>query len=296
MLAALLLAGSEIATIAAVLVTASRDVYQRAQESLRVGSTVLDEFMQSRSRALRTTVRVLASDYGFKEAVATNDLDTIRSALENHGRRADADVTLLIQPDGHLLASTLAEQSTAGDDDYAHVIARAEQDDDATPATLTIDGHAYQMITVPLRAPVTVAWVSMGFSINDELAEKLKSLTSLEVTFVTPNGKSARRILGSTLAPEERRHLEDNAAGPPLSGPDQHRQSATTSRSSATLRPGQNGRCCCRSHCKGDGALFLRLRSLRSAASRSWRRSSARRSCRGGSRARSSTSPRRRGA
>src|SRR5262245_33769373 len=169
-LAALLLAGSEIATIAAVLVTASRDVYQRAQESLRVGSTVLDEFMQSRSRALRTTVRVLASDYGFKEAVATNDLDTIRSALENHGRRADADVTLLIRPDGRLLASTLGEQSTAGSDDYAHMIARAEQDD-AAPATLTIDGHAYQMITVPLRAPVTVAWVSMGFSINDELAQ-----------------------------------------------------------------------------------------------------------------------------
>ena len=71
-------------------------------------------------------------------------------------RCARPDITLLIQPDGHLLASTLAERSTAGDDDYAHMITRAEQDDDAT-ATLTIDGHAYQMITVPLRAPVTVA-------------------------------------------------------------------------------------------------------------------------------------------
>jgi len=207
MLAALLLAGSKIATIVAVLVTASRDVYARAQESLRVSSTVLDESMQSRSRALRTTVRVLASDYAFKEAVASNDLDTIRSALENHGRRADADVTLLIQPDGRLLASTLADGSTASNDDYAHVIARAEQDD-AAPATLTIDGHAYQMITVPLRAPVTVAWVSMGFSINDELAQKLKSMTNLEVSFVTPNGVGGRRILGSTLAEEERRHLE----------------------------------------------------------------------------------------
>jgi diguanylate cyclase (GGDEF)-like protein len=213
MLAALLLAGSEIATIAAVLVTASRDVYQRAQESLRVGSTVLDEFMQSRSRALRTTVRVLAADYGFKEAVASNDLDTIRSVLENHGRRADADVTLLIQPDGRLLAATLPESSHAASDDYAHMIARAEQDD-AAPATLTIDGQAYQMITVPLRAPVTVAWVSMGFRINDELAQKLKTLTGLEVSFVTPAG-SSRRILGSTLTPEERTHLEQRKAEAP---------------------------------------------------------------------------------
>jgi diguanylate cyclase (GGDEF)-like protein len=210
LLAALLLAGSEVATVAAVLVTANRDVYQRARESLRVGATVLDEFMQSRSRALRTTVRVLAADYGFREAVATHDLDTIRSVLENHGRRADADVTLLIEPDGRLIASTFADEEGASAGDYAHILEAAEADDDAEPATLTVGGDAYQMITVPLRAPVTVAWVSMGFRINDELAAKLKTLTGLEVSFLTPEG-AGRRVLGSTLSRQDRLHLEESA-------------------------------------------------------------------------------------
>ena len=150
-------------------------------------------------------MRVLASDYGFKEAVATNDTDTLRSVLENHGRRADAAVSVLIHPDGRLLASTLSDAPAAGA--YAQVVALAEQDDEA-PATLTIGSGAYQMITVPVRAPLPVAWVSMGFRIDDELAEKLKTLTGLEVSFLSRDG-AARHILGSTLTPTERRHLEE---------------------------------------------------------------------------------------
>ena len=38
-----------------------------------------------------------------------------------------------------------------------------------------LGGVPYQTVTVPLRAPVTIAWVMLGFPIDDALATHLQS-------------------------------------------------------------------------------------------------------------------------
>ena len=57
-------------------------------------------------------------------------------------------------------------------------------------AVVIRDDIAYQMITVPLRAPVTIGWVSIGFRIDGALADRLASLTGLTVNLLAADGDS----------------------------------------------------------------------------------------------------------
>ena len=69
---------------------------------------IVNEFLTARSDQLRTSVSVLAANYGLKEAAATGDAATIQSVLDNHSRRVGADIAALVDLDGVLLASTFS--------------------------------------------------------------------------------------------------------------------------------------------------------------------------------------------
>ncbi|MDH3953584.1 MAG: hypothetical protein OEV03_05170, partial [Gammaproteobacteria bacterium] len=106
LLALLPLALAQLVTIFAVMRTVERDVQQRATNSLEISATVVDEYLAGRSSQLRTSVQVMAADFGLKEAVATGDAETIRSVLLNHSGRVGADLAALFTLDGQLVATT----------------------------------------------------------------------------------------------------------------------------------------------------------------------------------------------
>jgi len=83
------LAIAQIVTLFAVMRTVEKDVDARARESLIVGSTVVAEFLASRGEQLRTSVEVLAADFGLKEAAATRDKATRRQGDKATRRQGD---------------------------------------------------------------------------------------------------------------------------------------------------------------------------------------------------------------
>jgi diguanylate cyclase (GGDEF)-like protein len=68
----------------------------------------------------------------------------------------------------------------------------------ARDRVVSIGGMPYQTVTVPLKAPATVAWVMLGFPIDEALAVQLANLTGLEVSFVSAQA-GGPRVLSSTL-------------------------------------------------------------------------------------------------
>jgi len=195
LLALLPLAFAQLVTILAVMRTVETDVYDQARDSLRIGATVAEEYLSGRADQLRTSVEILAADFGLKEAVATGDADTIRSVLENHSRRVGADVALLLDLDGRPVAGTEAAA------EYLHSIGRLIDDPDAQTAyqsTVEISDHVYQAFSVPLRAPTPIGWVVMGFRVDTAVTGKLAALTGLDVALVTAD--SQRLLAGSYAA------------------------------------------------------------------------------------------------
>jgi diguanylate cyclase (GGDEF)-like protein len=175
------LAVAQVVTLFAVMQTVEQDIQSGAQESLTIGAVVVNEFLAARTEQLRTSVEVLAADYGLKEATATGDAATIRSVLNNHSKRVGADIAALVDLDGVLIASTL-EGASRNRIDVLQLIADASQEHNES-AALVADS-AYHLFTVPLRAPVTVGWVVLGFEINEALTERIAGLTGLDITVI----------------------------------------------------------------------------------------------------------------
>ena len=79
---------------------------QQAELSLEVASKVFQQALDNRAAQLSNSVSLLAADFGFRQAIATAEQATIDSVLQNHGSRINAQLALLLNPQGELLTSS----------------------------------------------------------------------------------------------------------------------------------------------------------------------------------------------
>lgn len=150
---------------------------------LEVAGRVFQRVLTQNQARLLQAAEVLAADYGFRDAVSSDDQPTIRSALGNHGERVGADVMLLIGLDGKVRADTLDRSLPGHALALERVLADAEHAGSAV-GFVPLDDRAFQLVIVPVLAPDPIAWVAMGFVIDDALARDLQALTSVQVTFL----------------------------------------------------------------------------------------------------------------
>ena len=190
---------AQVVTLLAVMQTVEQDVKARANDSLNTGALVVNEYLAARAEQLRTSVEVLAADYGLKEAIATDDAITIRSVLDNHSRRVDADLLAILDIDGGPTVSTIDMGARNVVD--PQVLADASGRDSFETTAFMFD-EAYHVFTVPLRAPTTVAWVVAGFRVDQKLAHRVTELTGLETTFVHAD-TPATTIISTRSTPQE---------------------------------------------------------------------------------------------
>ena len=189
------LAIAQAVTFFGVMRTVESDIDSRATESLLIGGTVVSEFLHGRGEQLRASVEVLAADFGLKQAAATGDAETIRSVLDNHSQRVGADIGILLDVDGTLISTT---ERIRQDRQSLAKLVPASDEFDSNESTTKIDGTAYHAFAVPLRAPVTIGWVVLGFRIDSELTSKISGLTGMAVSIVSTEGSKAE-LIATTL-------------------------------------------------------------------------------------------------
>ncbi|HEY0801784.1 MAG TPA: EAL domain-containing protein, partial [Steroidobacteraceae bacterium] len=165
----------------AVLATNRDSAGREVQRQLDVGALVFSRLLESNRRQLTQAAQAVAADYGFRQAVAARDTDTLASALENSGERIGAAMVVLTSLSGKVIAAsgtllaagapfpTSSLQETAGAEDSA--------------ASMMVDGRRiYQLVTVPVRSPLPVAWIAMGFELDNKAAHELADITGLALT------------------------------------------------------------------------------------------------------------------
>lgn len=172
------------AVFVAVKAATQDAVRKQAQAQLDVGTRVFEGLLEMRGKRLRDAVQLLSTDFGFRDAVASADSATIRSVLLNHGARINADDMFLLGMDGTVLASTVGPIPEGSPFPYTQSL-RDLKARNQSMLIVPLQGKPHLLVESTVLAPLPIARVVMGFSMDDDLAQELRSLSGLQVSFLS---------------------------------------------------------------------------------------------------------------
>lgn len=206
----------QIAVYSVVRSSINSNVRAQLTHELAVGDKVWWRLLDQNAQKLRQGAAVLAADFGFRSALSSGDTETLRSALENSGARIGAPITALLdtalalqatgfQMDGQEAMAPLLAQ-------VAGQLSQAEQ----SSQLLLVNSTLYQFVMVPLKAPLTIGWVLMGFPIEQSQANDMFSLSGIHIALVKPQGG----LLLSSLPEKEQGALAQLGQGAELQVPE----------------------------------------------------------------------------
>ncbi len=204
---------SLIQVIVFVTVDATNLTHAREQieTALDLGARNFRRLIEARTEQLSESVRIVAGDFAFKTAIASGDVPTVRSVLENHGARVGADIMMLVSNEKLLIADTLEPHLGILPGPMRMLVRVAEQRDRAW-AIVDIRGEPYRVLVLPVLAPVPIAWIAAGFKIDDRLARDLQQFTKLGVSFLHRRENGAPQVLASSLGKTLRGELAEALA------------------------------------------------------------------------------------
>ena len=145
------------------------------------GRVFASEQKQNADRLVQAAT-VLASDFAFREAIATGAGATVESALENHGACQGSGRTVSSIYRAWWFNDTLRVGAPPRPFEYQALIAQARSVGQAA-AIQMLDQRVLQLVAVPVQAPLTIGWIVIGFSVDQPLATELRTLTGLQVSF-----------------------------------------------------------------------------------------------------------------
>jgi diguanylate cyclase (GGDEF)-like protein len=180
-----LLALVQVASFGAISAGLNRHARGTLPEQLAVGERVLRTLLDQRAQTLTEGARLLAADHGFREAVLSEDRETIGSVLENHGERIGATEVAWLGTDFSLRAAAGRGLTHGTLGPAAAALAMRAAGSGSASGLLLVHGKPHQLVLVPMKAPVLVGWVAMGFPLDERLGTDMRQLSALHLTLLT---------------------------------------------------------------------------------------------------------------
>ncbi len=210
-LSLLLLLIVQLAGFAVVRATIERNAHAQIDAAFDGDERAWPRVLEHNADRLTQGATLLAADYGFRSAVLSGDVETVQSVLDNHGRRIGAAVTALLDLRRALVASSTQDMSG----EHSAALLQAVGQIGATAhggRVVVVEGVPYQFVMVPMRAPLTIGWVLMGFPISLAQLQELKQLRSVDVALLVTLPDGSRTVPVSTLPEEVTQQLRRTGA------------------------------------------------------------------------------------
>lgn len=185
---------------------------------LGLGERVFQRLLDQNAQKLTQGAKVLATDYGFRQAIGSDDVETITSALTNNEMRIGASLSVLVGLDRTIKASTITNPSATIVQSIIQLVGKAEQTGGASQIGI-VEGKPFQLVIAPVKAPVTIGWIAMAFPIDIRLANDMRALTSLQVSILTGTDGGNWTSDISTLPKPEQAALVEFVKGFNSTGP-----------------------------------------------------------------------------
>ena len=179
--------------------TIDRNAHTQLAERLTLATRVWQRLLDQRAAKLNQGAALMAADYGMREAVGSGDLETVRSALDNHGARIGASLAALLGTD--LAVKAVGEGNDAT---LAPALARVAPQLAQRPGSgvvALVAGRPYQFVMVPMRAPALIGWVVMGFPLDQALIDEMHTVSGMHAALVAQPMRDAPAVLVHSLPP-----------------------------------------------------------------------------------------------
>jgi EAL domain-containing protein (putative c-di-GMP-specific phosphodiesterase class I)/GGDEF domain-containing protein len=157
----------------AVYTAISDNAIRVVRGELTASGGVFDRIWAMRTAQLENGAGLLSRDFGFREAIATHDNATITSALQNLKVRLGIDLAFMIGVDGKITAD--GEQARGLDSTSL----TAMQGDDAAAGVMVVGRAPYEVVSVPVLAPVQMGWVVFANRLDDRQMTALERLSAI---------------------------------------------------------------------------------------------------------------------
>jgi diguanylate cyclase (GGDEF)-like protein len=187
-----------------IAVRARAEAQQQVSLQLQTAADTAREALKFRGSRLANAVDVLTRDFGFREAVATGDKPTLLSAVENQRARINADLLIVLSPQGRPIVSTLGTLSARTEKDLESLI-ESDPDEEILQLYRLVDGHPYQLVIAPVLAPNAVGWAAMGFALDDGVAADMSRLLGVDVSFVAADEGEDSPYVATSVPKEQHR-------------------------------------------------------------------------------------------
>ncbi len=162
--------------LAAIVIIANGGLARFGEDSaardLQSNARVFNEILDLRAAQMSQSAEVLARDFGFRGAVATDDAATIGSALDNLKVRSQTRVAFVMTLDADVLSS-----GQTGISDRESLWYRL--DDGATRGIIEVDGKFALAAASPVMAPDLIGWLVLAQPLDRAELDRLVALAPI---------------------------------------------------------------------------------------------------------------------
>ncbi len=138
-------------------------------------SLVFQQLWETRELSLSDSADVLTRDYGFRTAIASNDLPTIQSSVANLRQRARVDGAFVVLLDGAVVGdgSAMLKQRVGS--------VPFELEDTRRGAVIYSDNKAYRLVVSPILAPTEIGWMVFVERLDAPAMQALEKLSAIQL-------------------------------------------------------------------------------------------------------------------
>ncbi|KQM38837.1 diguanylate cyclase [Sphingomonas sp. Leaf10] len=152
-----------------------RSARNSATDELATSASVYDRLWQERERSLAGAADVVARDFGFRSAVASNDNGTIESALDSLRTRAGVPHALLVTNEGAVIGD--AGEMGSG---VTGIVGGLHSD--LRDAVVAIGNRVYRIVTAPIMAPNEIGRIVFAVPLDASEMRGLEKLFAIPLT------------------------------------------------------------------------------------------------------------------
>jgi diguanylate cyclase (GGDEF)-like protein len=157
-------------------VAIARSAEDKVRSELNSSARVINQIWTLHDNELESVARPLALDFGFREAVATDDDETIRSALYNITTRIDVSNAFVVKYDGRIVGMNAAEDSAYDERLWD------ELDSGWQSGALRLNDQTFQAVAAEIKAPGLIGWLVLGRRLDAGEVEQLSALSAVPVS------------------------------------------------------------------------------------------------------------------